>query len=140
MQYMKTIFKVGDRVYHHVYGWGIVIEIDCQNIYEVFVLFNKLKISFTKDGKLSEFDKFPSLSFTKYDFVNGGFSQKRPLPNIKRDQLIYVRMCKNREWCMRYFSHFDKNGLVSCFNDQKKSTNADCATTWNFYSIENPLL
>lgn len=137
---MNTIFKVGDKVYHHNYGWGEVIKTDYKNTCEVYVSFRKRIFLFTEEGKLNIIDDFPSLSFTKYDLVNGGFSQKRPLPNIKRDQLIYVRMCKNREWCMRYFSHFDKNGLVSCFNDQKKSTNADCATTWNFYSIENPLL
>lgn len=137
---MNTIFKVGDRVYHYNYGWGKVIKIDYPYIYEVSVLFKRLKISFSKDGKRSIFDKFPSLSFTKYDFVNGGFSQKRPLPNIKRDQLIYVKMSKEGEWSMRYFSHFNENGLVSCFNDQKKSTNGDSTSTWNFYSIENPLL
>lgn len=137
---MNTIFKVGDKVYHYNYGWGEVIEIDCQSAYKVLVLFKIRSVPFTEEGKFSVCDEFPTLSFTKYDFVNGGFSQVRPLPNIERNQLIYVKMYKEGEWCMRYFSHFNENGLVSCFNNQEKSTDGDYTSTWNFYSIENPLL
>ena len=132
----KEIFKVGDTVYHWQYGKGEV-----ENIYEdnnyVVVDFDGGAVHFTKDGRQLG-SHFPTLSFTPYDLVNGGFSQERPLPDIEVDTLVYVRFAGG-EWRMRYFSHFSGNGCIRCFNDQKKSTDTKFFSIWDEWSLTNPL-
>ena len=75
---MKTIFKVGDKVFDIQYGWGQVIAVDYYNRdYTVKVLFdleNKISI-YTDDGKWKKGDRFPRLSFTEYTL--SGFSDKK---------------------------------------------------------------
>lgn len=73
---MKTIFKVGDKVYDYQYGWGKIFDIDKRLNYPIKVGFGNLSpISYTKDG--SEWTcKKPTLSFTEYTLQ--GFSQERP--------------------------------------------------------------
>ena len=76
---MKTIFKVGDRVYDFLHGWGEVKEIQEEGIHVVRVDFDNYSTNYTRDGKDYHKDIFPVLSFTEYDLVNGGFSQERPV-------------------------------------------------------------
>src|SRR5690554_1833175 len=112
----KEIFKVGDTVYHWEYGKGVVSIIDDDVVYPMVVSFEKNEIIFTRNGAL-EHGGTPLLSFTPYDLVNGGFSQERPLPDIEVDTLVYVRD-KGIGWHMRYFSHFDEEGIIQCFENQ----------------------
>lgn len=83
---MKTIFKVGDKVFDIFYGWGEVIEIivakEEDNTYLIEVMFPDQTCTdiYTKDGKWDEYDKLPRLSFTEYSIV--GMSQERP-ENLK---------------------------------------------------------
>ena len=78
----KSIYQVGDTVYHFAFGVGIIssIEDTRERKEPMMVEFQKDKISFTIDGKYYPDDANPSLSFTPYDLVNGGFSQERPKP------------------------------------------------------------
>lgn len=78
---METIFKVGDRVYDFNFGWGTVVNTERTSLYIVEVKFDNCidNVSYTIDGKFVYRDSLPRLSFTKYDFVNGGFSQERPI-------------------------------------------------------------
>lgn len=132
----KEIFKVGDTVYHYEHGKGQVIILYKVRYYPVIVDFDGFLVSFTKDGA-----KFvgnpPTLSFTPYDLVNGGFSQERPLPDIEVDTLVYVR--DSVEWFMRYFSHFNKDGDACCFHGQQKSTDTELTLTWAEWSLTKPL-
>ena len=76
----KQIFKVGDRVFDVLWGWGDVTDVFKSGLYIVKVNFDSTKktIYFTKDGKYEHTDLTPRLSFTEYDLINGGFSQERP--------------------------------------------------------------
>lgn len=136
---MKTIFKVNDKVYCYRFGWGKIISNDsCNNDpYPIFVQFKDSLEIFTKDGSFRE-NEPPSLSFTEYNLVTGGFSQERPLPNIKVDTLVYVR--SGEFWSMRYFSHWE-GSKIACFNNQKTSKTALDGETisWRNYSLTNPL-
>ena len=78
---METIFKVGDRVYDFNFGWGTVVNTERTSLYIVEVKFDNCidNVSYTIDGKFVYRDSLPRLSFTKYDFVNGGFGQERPI-------------------------------------------------------------
>lgn len=134
------IFKKGDKVFHHQYGWGVVGYGAGNSSFPLLISFEGHSDYFTADGKEDKSDKLPTLSFTEYDFVKGGFSQERPLPEIEKDTLIYIKCSRNSTWDMRYFSHFNKKGGVHCFKNQLKSTETNDTTWWAHYSIENPLL
>ena len=119
---METIFKVGDRVFYYQRGWGTITSIEGVN-YPVGVQFDSGNHTyFTGEGYNYEDDLGPSLSFTEYNLVTGGFSQERPLPNIEVDTLVYVKG-SGGDWLMRYFSHWE-GSKIACFNDQKTSKTA----------------
>lgn len=127
----KEIFKVGDTVYHYNYGKGVVSSIGDDTVSPIVVSFEK-----EKDEVI--FTHTTLLSFTPYDLVNGGFSQERPLPDIEVDTLVYVRFA-GEEWRMRHFSHFDEDGVIRCFDCQKKSADSAPTVTWGEWSLTNPL-
>lgn len=76
----EQIFKLEDKVFDIRYGWGTVINgidiDDIDNLYPIRVDFNKYIITYTYDGKITDEDKHPILSFTEYTLQ--GFSQERP--------------------------------------------------------------
>ena len=139
---METIFKINDRVYDGTIGlWGTIIKINYDPIdnYPIDVDFgDNILETYTLDGR-KYVDNMPVLSFTEYDLVNGGLSQVRPRHEIKKDQLVYVRIRGEREWDMRYFSHFDKNGELWFFGGQYKSDKTTIVRRADEYSLENPL-
>ena len=126
---METIFKVNDRVYCYRFGWGKIISNDsCNNDhYPIFVQFKDSLETFTKDGRFSE-NEPPSLSFTEYNLVTGGFSQERPLPKIEVDTLVYVKE-SGGEWRMRYFSHWYERKLRAFDGQNTSKTASSRATT-----------
>lgn len=75
---MKTIFKVGDRVYDIRYGWGKIID---KNNGAIGVQFedddSQEVIIYTNDGKRTLGEETPLLSFMEYTLQ--GFSQERPI-------------------------------------------------------------
>lgn len=78
---METIFKVGDRVFDIKHGWGTValrLKESEDPYYRWRVDFTYHRESYTDEGKSKISDAYRSLSFTEYDLINGGFSQKRP--------------------------------------------------------------
>jgi len=89
---MENIFKEGDRVYIHIYGWGEIIDIDVN----VGVKFESLGSLRYFNG---EFLKF--LSFTEYTL--SGFSQERPeeLPNV--GDIVWIRNEFPSEWVIGHF-------------------------------------
>ena len=143
---MKTVFKLNDRVFWNRFGWGTIISIDLEEedypIEVRFDHFDGYDYAFTFEGKYLTCDLEPSLSFTEYNLVTGGFSQVRPLPKLEVDTLVYVRFSKNdsSSWVMRYFSHFEEDGSITCFSNQRKSVdfNGQLAT-FKLYSLTNPL-
>lgn len=79
---MDTIFKIGDKVFDIFYGHGEITKISHDDYhYPIRVNFfgKGIIISFTEDGRFDLNDNYPRLSFTEYDLVNGGFSQKRTI-------------------------------------------------------------
>lgn len=126
------VFKVGDRVFHFHYKWGVITDFSEE---QVEIKWGPCILIMT----VNEFnqDYKPYLSFTQYTFQN--FSQERPQPQIEKDTLIYVSD-GDQVWHMRYFSHFSESGMVFCFDMQKKSTETNICAQWEEWSLENPLL
>ena len=77
----KQIFKVGDRVFDILYGWGKVIDDNKGGLFPIGVQFDdddsQEVIVYTDDGKHMPGEESPLLSFTEYTLQ--GFSQERPI-------------------------------------------------------------
>lgn len=72
------MFKVGDKVFSCQFGWGKISDVDDCTAYPLYVSFTEgLHYTFTKCGRLFKEDLNPTLSFTEYNLVDGGFSQER---------------------------------------------------------------
>lgn len=77
----KEIFRVGDRVFDIMYGWGVVEELhqDEERSYPLIVRFSDFDtLYYTRDGKSNTSDSHPILSFTEYGF-DDRFSQEKPI-------------------------------------------------------------
>lgn len=77
----QEIFKLGDRVFDIMYGWGVVEELhqDEERSYPLIVRFPGFDtLYYTRDGKSNTSDSHPILSFTEYGFDNR-FTQERPI-------------------------------------------------------------
>ena len=79
----EQIFRKGDRVFDIRYGWGTIKKYNANYSFPIGVQFDRENIQdiiyYLKSGKDYEVDDIGLLSFTKYDLVNGGFSQERPV-------------------------------------------------------------
>jgi hypothetical protein len=92
---IDTKFKIGDRVYHYIYGWGNITNLGNN------VVFDKqpnlfMNVNFEK--KL--------LSFTEYTIE--GFSQERPKELPKKGDIVWGRNEFPSEWHIGHF--YDKLG------------------------------
>lgn len=134
----ESIFKGGDKVYCGIHQkWGVVDMISRDDTYPIVVNFgDDGNDTYTPDGR-RVVDYPPSLSFTECDFVNGGFSQVRPLPKIEKDTLVYIKT--NGQWLMRYFAGFTKEGYVEVYEGQATSANAKYTLHYREWSLTNPL-
>ena len=82
------MFKVGDKVFSCQFGWGEIKGIHETSGYPLDVSFGKgLVHSYTKCGRYFDEDLHPTLSFTEYDLVNGGFSQERPRDTVTEEHI-----------------------------------------------------
>jgi hypothetical protein len=99
---METVFKVGDRVYCALFGWG--------KIYKIYHYGNfPVKVVSENDGSLLGFslngcffnDSSPILSFTEYTLQ--GFTQERPINLPEVGELCLVSDGENRTWILKEF-------------------------------------
>jgi len=137
----KEIFKEHDRVFRYDYGWGTIKSILNERFIDCVILVefdDGEHMYFTKEGKDDVNDKQPTLSFKRYDLVNGGFSQERPLPNIKVDTPIFVRN-KGGFWSIRYFERWTSNNNACCFVQEKTSEETTVTCVWDEWSLTNPI-
>lgn len=130
---MQPIFKLGDRVFWDKKGWGEIKRIneDEAAIYPIMAIFNGIPFLFTIDGKFHEDDLVPSLSFTEYEMIR--FSQVRPRPDLKPDDLIWVRL-DGSEWHYKRFYAWTAKGVFV-------KHQIDNGQIWEYtnYSVECPL-
>jgi hypothetical protein len=101
----ETVFKVGDKVYCVLYGWGKVTGISSEISFPITVEFNgegDEERYYSRDGKYN-FNSSPTLSFTEYTL--NGFSQERPieLPEVGEEIMVSV---DGRFWVLGKFSTF----------------------------------
>ena len=63
------MFKVNDKVYCPLWGWGVVTSVSKCCIFPVKVLFSDCQESFTADGKLVQTNVQPILFHTEVEYV-----------------------------------------------------------------------
>lgn len=125
--------KKGDTVYWQELK-GEIVNDDCNGDYKFYVVFENLGgFYFTELGQVRE-NTPPVLSLTPYTF--NGFSQER---HIEKDTIVYVKDFIERDWYIRYYSHFE-NGNHYCFSNQLKSTQTVATKIWKYCQVENPLI
>lgn len=105
---MKTVFKLEDKVYHILYGWGYITEI---TDYSITVDFNGEQVFGFSDDKL--------FSFTEYTLQ--GFSQEKPIKLPEVGELCLVKNNDYALWMAVNFKMQDENRKPHQFID---STNA----------------
>jgi hypothetical protein len=102
------MFKVGDKVFHIKYGWGIIEE---KKDEDILSRFDEYTVWSNSDNNL--------LSFTEYTLE--GFSQERPIILPEVGELCLVRDIDIEDWHAVKFKERDKNKMPHQFID---STNA----------------
>ena len=111
----KENFKVGDRVYHISYGWGIVTDI-IHGQYPVCIKIENVpesKVWFSREGLETSDDKTSLLSFTEYTLQ--GFSRERPVELPKEGELCVVRDEEGDEWELCYFISYKSDAVTYKF-------------------------
>ena len=97
-------FKVGDRVYCIIFGWGVVNKVRFDGDYPIEVNFySENGIYYTIDGRYFDTSK-PTLSFTEYTLQ--GFTQERPITLPEVGELCLVRDNKGAMWHVRRFEDY----------------------------------
>ena len=82
------MFKVGDKVFSCQFGWGEIKVIYKIGGYPLSISFsNGREHNYTECGRYNDEDLYPTLSFTEYDLVNGGFSQERPRDTVTEEHI-----------------------------------------------------
>ena len=125
------IFKTGDKVYDHAYGWGEVVRSTQEmSYYPVVAVFGKLSFTYTLEGSSIK-DKASTLSFTEYTLE--GFSQvrpKEPLP-FKVGDVVYVSDNATSRWA---------TGVLTAINKKDALPFVTSYSFWKYLALENPLL
>lgn len=103
----KEIFKVGDKVYHIEYGWGVVTKI-CSISSDSFV-------EFFIDRDLWFDYSCELLSFTEYTLQ--GVSQERPIVLPEKGELCLIRDNESQDWQVRKFLYYKETcNIFVCLN------------------------
>lgn len=123
---MENKFKIGDKVFHILYGWGNIKDVMDDGVMIYFDdMINQVSL-FKKHFKL--------ISFTEYTLE--GFSQERPEELPKKGQVVWVRDFENEEWCIRYFVHkFESEYYVTSRNPFAERQNG---SYYKYMTIKNP--
>jgi hypothetical protein len=113
---MKTIFKVGDKVFDYQFGWGEVLAISGTD-HPIRVIYDSIESGYfySKDGKFRDNSIFPTLSFTEYTLK--GFSQDRPELLPEKGDVVWGRDRKDETWEVCHFVEKQDNCFLVSFDD-----------------------
>jgi len=117
--------KVGDKVFDYtLQEWGKITAIRPKNCtYPIKVLFNTYGIEqYTVNGKNLLESVVPVLFWDEVEPIT---PPKKPLPSLAVDTCVLVWGDDDTDKQKRYFSHFDSEGNISCFERGATSWSSD---------------
>lgn len=134
---MTTTFKtarIGDRVWHLEYGWGVVVDITAGD-YPIAVDFEndyyEVVERFTFEGKfrLAPFNQ--TLFWDEIEIV----APSKPLPDLPVDTKVLVWMDGGVK-VARHLSHLVEQGKAVCYDDGQTSwTTRGRHTVWDNWEL-----
>ena len=138
----KREFKVGDRVWSLINGFGTVkdIGLEVESEYPVKVVFDSdIRTTYTADGFWQTNHKTPSLFHANQGKIE--FDTDEPIELVD-GQPIWVRAEERYDWLPRHAKELGKTGGVFCHkNGQTKHSNvAGTATFWRYFRTTDPAL
>jgi hypothetical protein len=131
----KSVFEVGDKVYDHLFGWGVVTNVyKGYADYPVVVGYSSADARYTLDGRYLDRLK-PSLSFTEYTLE--GFSQERPEELPEKGQIVWVKDYEDDDvWLISHFVRKDGDGY--CCTDAVGLNSEMYQLHWKQMTTKNP--
>jgi hypothetical protein len=123
--------NVGDKVWDLYYGWSDVVALYDREKYKIMTNND----TYTTDGKCNTESKWPTLFWNEFKIPKEAFI--KPLPKIEVDTKVIVWRNGDPMTERRYFSHFDDEGRINCFNYGSTSwTNNDNETSpWDYWRL-----
>lgn len=122
--------KVGDKVWDTRKGWGVVDEMRYSNEYPILVNFGHDYESYTLEGYYFEDDVNPSLFWDEIVIE----APPKPLPKLEVDTKVVV-LDNDGSKINRYFSHFDKDGVLCAFDGGRTSWTGVSTSAWNSWEL-----
>jgi hypothetical protein len=124
--------KVRDKVWELRHGWSEVTEL-CGILTEYKIETNFS--SYTIDGKYNKDDKFPSLFWNEFGTPKEAFI--KPEPKMAVDTKVLVWNDDDNKTERHYFSHFNSDDKICCFNNgvTSWSTTSAATTSWNNWKL-----
>jgi len=127
--------KTNDRVFDYILQeWGNVVRFNHLSVYPIEVKFSDCEKAYTVLGKQKILDELPVLF---WDEVKPITPPKKSLPKLEIDTPVLVWNSNDDDIKFkRYFSHFDLNGNINCFEwgATNWSRNGD-TTTWTNWEL-----
>jgi hypothetical protein len=100
------MFKVGDKVYCPLFGWGVVVDYSAGKTYPISVSFSDRHDSFTAEGKLLQRSPQPMIFHTEVEYV-------AVEPKFTPGEWVQVSECGDFPTAIAVpFSRFDDGFLV----------------------------
>jgi len=126
--------KKGDRVFDYtLQEYGFVSYVYPDLVYCIEVEFSDTVHFYTKDGLADLKDKVPTLFWDKVKPIT---PPEKPLPKLEIDTPVLVWRDNGLYKYKRYFSHFDFNGNINCFEWGATSWSADGKPTlWKHWEL-----
>jgi len=134
--------QIGDRVWDVRNGWGTIIELREVPTYKLVASFinsqNQLiTCIYTIEGKAEAFHEFPILFWNEFEIPQEAFI--KPQPKLEPDTKVLVwneKSCFNESRKHnRYFSHFDKDGKIFCYEQGCTSWSATTTQVWDKWEL-----
>ena len=131
--------KIGDRVWDARYNWGTIEAIYSKNIFPIKVKFDfkDFHRDYTFDGKCTFNYLNPVLFWNEFEIPQEAFI--KPLPQLEKDTKVLVWNENNSfnesRKHKRYFSHFDKDGRIYCYEQGCTSWSATTTQAWDIWEL-----
>jgi hypothetical protein len=126
--------NLGDKVWDFLDGWSEVTSLVENSLYAI----HTTRRSYTSDGKFQRGYLATTLFWNEFEIPEIAF---KPFPKLAVDTKVLVWDYEDNGKLLRHFSHFDKKGIINCFDGGSTSFgDSNGATTrwreWELYKEE----